>query len=144
LVIASGLSVGKEGPSVHVACCIGAIVASWFQRFSQSQGLHRYSVSCLFVSFSTFKEKCEKSSQRLVLRESQLLLDHQLAAFYFLLRFQFPPSCFRNFKRVSTGDEPDVSHQNYVEKLRVRTGRDIYAVRQWIPLSCPATLTLLF
>lgn len=41
LVIASGLSVGKEGPSVHVACCIGAIVASWFQRFSRSQGKMR-------------------------------------------------------------------------------------------------------
>jgi chloride channel 3/4/5 len=41
LVIASGLSVGKEGPSVHVACCIGSIVASWFQRFSRSQGKMR-------------------------------------------------------------------------------------------------------
>ncbi|KAF9227018.1 Cl-channel protein [Gyrodon lividus] len=41
LVIASGLSVGKEGPSVHVACCIGAIVASWFQRFSRSESKMR-------------------------------------------------------------------------------------------------------
>lgn len=62
----------------------------------------------------------------------------------FSIEVPFPLSCFCNFKRVSTGDEPDVSHQNYVEKLRVRASRDIYAVRQWIPLSCPATLTLLF
>ncbi|KAH7889103.1 chloride channel [Phlebopus sp. FC_14] len=41
LVIASGLSVGKEGPSVHVACCIGAIVGGWFRRFSRSQGKTR-------------------------------------------------------------------------------------------------------
>lgn len=41
LVIASGLSVGKEGPSVHVACCVGAVVANWFQRFSRSQGKMR-------------------------------------------------------------------------------------------------------
>src|SRR6185437_17024183 len=37
-VIASGLSVGKEGPSVHVACCIGNVIARLFSRFSRSQG----------------------------------------------------------------------------------------------------------
>ncbi|KAI0786594.1 chloride channel [Abortiporus biennis] len=41
LVIASGLSVGKEGPSVHVACCIGYVVANLFGRFSRSQGKMR-------------------------------------------------------------------------------------------------------
>ncbi|KAG6813134.1 hypothetical protein H0H92_013758 [Tricholoma furcatifolium] len=41
LVIASGLSVGKEGPSVHVACCIGFLVAGLFKKFSRSQGKMR-------------------------------------------------------------------------------------------------------
>lgn len=42
LVIASGLSVGKEGPSVHVACCIGYLVSTnFFTKYQKSQGKMR-------------------------------------------------------------------------------------------------------
>lgn len=37
LAIASGLSVGKEGPSVHMAACIGHVIADQFQKFSSSR-----------------------------------------------------------------------------------------------------------
>lgn len=37
LAIASGLSIGKEGPAVHIACSIGDIVGNLFQSFARSQ-----------------------------------------------------------------------------------------------------------
>jgi H+/Cl- antiporter ClcA len=36
LTIASGLSVGKEGPSVHYACGIGNVVGELFRRYRKS------------------------------------------------------------------------------------------------------------
>lgn len=33
LAIASGLSVGKEGPSVHFAVCTGNVISRWFGKY---------------------------------------------------------------------------------------------------------------
>ncbi|KAJ5091951.1 hypothetical protein NUU61_006821 [Penicillium alfredii] len=36
LAIASGLSVGKEGPSVHFAVCTGNVISRWFGKYKQN------------------------------------------------------------------------------------------------------------
>lgn len=41
LAIGSGLSVGKEGPSVHVACCVGSVVGGMFAKYRASHAKMR-------------------------------------------------------------------------------------------------------
>lgn len=36
LAIASGLSIGKEGPSVHYATCVGNVISRFFEKYKQS------------------------------------------------------------------------------------------------------------
>lgn len=36
LAIASGLSVGKEGPSVHYAVCTGNVISRWFVKYKRN------------------------------------------------------------------------------------------------------------
>lgn len=40
LAVASGLSLGKEGPLVHVACCIGSLVMQPFEMLRRNEGEH--------------------------------------------------------------------------------------------------------
>ncbi|RKP20039.1 hypothetical protein ROZALSC1DRAFT_28428 [Rozella allomycis CSF55] len=39
--LASGLSLGKEGPSVHIACCCGNIILRLFKKYSTNEGKKR-------------------------------------------------------------------------------------------------------
>lgn len=41
LAIASGLSVGKEGPSVHVAVCTGNVISRFFEKYNRNAGKMR-------------------------------------------------------------------------------------------------------
>ncbi|KAI8889173.1 hypothetical protein K501DRAFT_238942 [Backusella circina FSU 941] len=37
MAVASNLSIGKEGPSVHMACCVGNVISRCFRRFKTSK-----------------------------------------------------------------------------------------------------------
>ncbi|PVU93255.1 hypothetical protein BB559_003373 [Furculomyces boomerangus] len=41
LAVASGLSVGKEGPAVHMGCCIGNVVSQRFGKYKNNKIKHR-------------------------------------------------------------------------------------------------------
>lgn len=41
LVVAAGLSLGKEGPFVHIACCIGNIVSHFFPKYARNDAKKR-------------------------------------------------------------------------------------------------------
>ncbi|KAI9297141.1 hypothetical protein K502DRAFT_288377, partial [Neoconidiobolus thromboides FSU 785] len=41
LAVSSGLSLGKEGPSVHLACCIGDMISKCFAKFKNNHAKNR-------------------------------------------------------------------------------------------------------
>ena len=41
LAVSAGLSLGKEGPLVHVACCIGNILAYIFPKYGRNEAKKR-------------------------------------------------------------------------------------------------------
>uniref|UniRef100_A0A8C4R385 Chloride channel protein n=2 Tax=Eptatretus burgeri TaxID=7764 RepID=A0A8C4R385_EPTBU len=41
LAVSSGLSLGKEGPLVHVACCAGNIASHWFPKYNRNEAKRR-------------------------------------------------------------------------------------------------------
>lgn len=50
LAVASGLSLGKEGPLVHVACCCGNIFSYLFPKYSTNEAKKREVSSCKSIS----------------------------------------------------------------------------------------------
>ena len=41
LAVSSGLSLGKEGPLVHVACCIGNVLVRLFPKYHSNEAKRR-------------------------------------------------------------------------------------------------------
>ncbi|KAJ3104014.1 hypothetical protein HK100_004114 [Physocladia obscura] len=45
LAIAAGLTLGQQGPLVHIACCIGNILARFFPKYAKNEGKRREMLS---------------------------------------------------------------------------------------------------
>ena len=45
LSVASGMALGKEGPLVHVACCVGEIIPSFFKKYAKNEAKKREMLS---------------------------------------------------------------------------------------------------
>jgi chloride channel 3/4/5 len=46
LVVASGLAIGKEGPMLHVASCVGSVFPRFFSKYKDNQGMsHLFIIS---------------------------------------------------------------------------------------------------
>lgn len=73
LAVASGLSLGKEGPLVHVACCCGNIFSYLFPKYSTNEAKKR--------EVSVF---CHLFNRRMNVHYIHLLLE-QFHIFYCLL-----------------------------------------------------------
>lgn len=58
LAVSSGLSLGKEGPLVHVACCCGNLFCSLFSKYSKNEGKRREVRYCCNLKKSHVKLTC--------------------------------------------------------------------------------------
>jgi hypothetical protein len=68
LSVASGLSLGKEGPMVHIASCVGNIVSRFFYKYETNEGIFREKVSQFEVLITTKQAREEKFSALQVLQ----------------------------------------------------------------------------
>jgi chloride channel 3/4/5 len=50
LSVASGLSLGKEGPYVHIATCVGNVACRMFSKYSHNDGKRREVLSASAAS----------------------------------------------------------------------------------------------
>ncbi|TNM93610.1 hypothetical protein fugu_001786 [Takifugu bimaculatus] len=89
LAVASGLSLGKEGPLVHVACCCGNIFSYLFPKYSKNEAKKREVLSCRVGcrGVGCFRSADRRSS--LQLGGGELLLPSQDAVAFLLRR----PGC---------------------------------------------------
>lgn len=152
------MSVGKEGPSVHVASAIGHVIASSFSRFKRSQGQSTLSFVKTPTSVRLGEEDlvtdapslldsqdegdcngCKCCRSRSSFRESNRRSSIFTRGSY-LSRTQYPYRVVLSVREKQTGDDDQLADQNHVEKFLLRTRSKRRFIRTRISSS---TLTLI-
>jgi H+/Cl- antiporter ClcA len=133
-VIASGLSVGKEGPSVHAACAIGNLVAGRFSRFSRSQ-----SEFCPCSSVVQPKRSFHEGKMRDILTAASaagvaVAFGSPIGGVMFSIEVRNPLHMLAGVENLicrTIGNESIVQYQDHVEELPLCTRSDRDAVGVW-------------
>lgn len=133
-MIASGLSVGKEGPSVHAACAIGNLVAGRFSRFSRSQ-----SEFCLLQLCRSARRSFHEGKMRDILTAASaagvaVAFGSPIGGVLFSIEVRNPLHMLagvENLIRRIIGNESIIQHQDHVEELPLCTRSDRDTVGVW-------------
>ena len=132
MAIASGLSVGKEGPSVHVACCIGSLVAGLFDKFRRSQSLFQdFLPWCIFLFWYQISQG---KTREIVTAASAAGVAVAFGSPIGGVLFSIEARGFHGFVvyfdywHVNIGNEPYFQHQDDVEKYVLCTSCNFHAI----------------
>lgn len=62
--MASGLFIGKQGPLLHISCCVGNVVSRMFEKYSKNEGKRREVLSASAAAGKFFIDSRSSSSIR--------------------------------------------------------------------------------
>lgn len=123
LAIASGLSVGKEGPSVHVAACIGNVVASCFERFSRSRAKMREVVTAASAAGVAVVRSTFDAFPLPTLITSSQAFGSPVGGVLFAFEVRPLVCLLTTAPDVAPGNDGHVPHQDDVAQLLLRLDR---------------------
>ena len=141
LAIASGLSIGKEGPSVHVACCIGSLVAGLFEKFRRSQSLFQDFLPWCIVPvliLKIFKGKTREIVTAASAAGVAVAFGSPIGGVLFSIEVRWFHDfvVYFDYWHVSIGNEPCFQHQDDVEKYVLCTSCNFHIIRSYQTYIC--------